>query len=97
VLVTDVGRIAVVRASALGEFVFSLPALYSLKAAYPGAELTLLGAPWHARALSGRPGPVDHVAVVPSMPGLRDGDCAPGELDAFLRWASAEGFDIALQ
>jgi ADP-heptose:LPS heptosyltransferase len=96
-LVTDVGRIAVVRASALGEFVFSLPALYSLKAAYPGAELTLLGAPWHARALSGRPGPVDHVAVVPSMPGLRDGDCAPGELDAFLRWASAEGFDIALQ
>jgi ADP-heptose:LPS heptosyltransferase len=96
-LVTDVGRIAVVRASALGEFVSSLPALYSLKAAYPGAELTLLGAPWHARALSGRPGPVDHVAVVPSMPGLRDGDCAPGELDAFLRWASAEGFDIALQ
>jgi ADP-heptose:LPS heptosyltransferase len=96
-LVTDVGRIAVVRASALGEFVFSLPALYSLKAAYPGAELTLLGAPWHARALSGRPGPVDHVAVVPSMPGLRDGDCAPGELDAFLRWAAAEGFDIALQ
>jgi ADP-heptose:LPS heptosyltransferase len=96
-LVTDVGRIAVVRASALGEFVFSLPALYSLKAAYPGAELTLMGAPWHARALSGRPGPVDHVAVVPSMPGLRDGDCAPGELDAFLRWAAAEGFEIALQ
>jgi ADP-heptose:LPS heptosyltransferase len=108
-LVSDVGRIAVLRANALGDYIFSLPALYALKAAYPGAELTLLGAPWHARALSRRPGPVDRVAVVPAMPGLRDGqgDCEGDgdgdgdyedrDLDGFLRWAGREGFDIALQ
>ncbi len=95
--IDDVRKIAVLRANALGDYVFTLPALYSLKAAYPDAEVTLLGAPWHARVLSGRPGPVDRVAVVPAIPGVRSGDAAPGELDAFRRWAAGEGFDIALQ
>jgi ADP-heptose:LPS heptosyltransferase len=92
-----VGRIAVLHANGLGDFVFSLPALYALKVTYPTAELTLLGSPWHARALSGRPGPIDYVAVVPAVPGIRDGDSQPGELDAFRRWAAGEGFDVALQ
>jgi ADP-heptose:LPS heptosyltransferase len=96
-LVPDVRKIIVLRANALGDYMFSLPALYALKAAYPDAELTLLGAPWHARVLPGRPGPVDHVVVVPAVPGVLGGDSAPGELDAFRRWASAEGFDLALQ
>lgn len=87
----------VLRANALGDYIFTLPALYSLKAAYPDAELTLLGAPWHAKVLSGRPGPIDYVAVVPAVPGVRDGDSPPGELDAFRRWAAGEGFDLALQ
>ena len=34
------------RANALGDFVFSLPALDALRAAYPDAELVLLGAPY---------------------------------------------------
>jgi ADP-heptose:LPS heptosyltransferase len=95
--VPDVSRIAVLRANALGDFIFALPALYALKAAYPRADLTLLGAPWHARELSGQPGPVDHVVVVPAIPGVRDGDGEPGDLDGFSRWAAGEGFDIALQ
>ncbi|NJC68460.1 glycosyltransferase family 9 protein [Planosporangium thailandense] len=96
-LVPDVRKIVVLRANALGDYIFTLPALYSLKAAYPDAEVTLLGAPWHTRVLSGRPGPIDHVAVVPAVPGVRDGDSPPGELDAFRRWAAGEGFDLALQ
>ncbi|MGC9669854.1 glycosyltransferase family 9 protein [Planosporangium sp. 12N6] len=95
--VRAVRKIAVLRANALGDYIFSLPALYALKAAYPGAEVTLLGAPWHARVLSGRPGPIDYVAVVPAVPGVRGGDSPPGELDAFYRWAMGEEFDIALQ
>ncbi|GII20432.1 glycosyltransferase family 9 protein [Planosporangium mesophilum] len=95
--VRAVRKIAVLRANALGDYLFTLPALYSLRAAYPRAELTLLGAPWHARILSGRPGPIDYVAVVPAVSGVRDGDSAPGELDAFRRWAMGEEFDIALQ
>jgi ADP-heptose:LPS heptosyltransferase len=96
-LVPDVRKIVVLRVSALGDYIFTLPALYALKAAYPDAELTLLGAPWHVRVLSGRPGPVDRVVAVPAVPGVLGGDNAPGELDAFNRWAAGEGFDIALQ
>lgn len=59
------------RANALGDFIFALPALDSLRAAYPDAEIVLLGAPWHARFLAGRPGPVDRVMVVPPLPGIR--------------------------
>lgn len=54
-----VRKIAVLRANALGDYVFSLPALDALRAAYPQAEIVLLGQPWHARFLAGRPGPLD--------------------------------------
>ncbi|GIJ48725.1 LPS biosynthesis-related glycosyltransferase [Virgisporangium aliadipatigenens] len=62
-LVDDVKRIAVLRANALGDYVFALPALESLRAAYPDAEIVLLGAEWHVRDLSGRPGPVDRFVL----------------------------------
>ena len=100
-LVPDVRRIAVLRANALGDYIFALPALESLHAAYPAAELVLLGAPWHAAALTGRPGPVDRVLVAPARRGIRDAepdDPAPAaDLDGFLDRARAERFDLALQ
>ena len=70
--VPDVRRIAVLRANALGDFIFALPALDALRAAYPSAEIVLLGAPWHAKLWRDRPGPVDRVLVVPPAPGIRD-------------------------
>src|SRR5207248_9490209 len=50
-----VERIAVLRASALGDFIFCLPALDALRAAYPRAEIVLLALAWHAAFLSGLP------------------------------------------
>jgi len=95
----DVHKIAVLRANGLGDFIFALPALDALRRGYPDAEIVLLGAPWHARFLTGRPGPVDRVVELPPLPGIRQarpgeptGD--PGELLAALR---AERFDLALQ
>lgn len=92
-------RIAVLRANALGDYIFAIPALESLRAAYPDAEIVLLGAPWHARFLSGRPGPVDRVMVVPPLAGVRDAE--PDEVvtpkDEFLQKARLEQFDIAIQ
>jgi ADP-heptose:LPS heptosyltransferase len=100
-LVPDVRRIGVLRANALGDFIFVLPALEALRAAYPEAELVLLGAPWHATALSGRPGPVDRVMVVPASPGIREPQPEDpeleGELAGFWEKARAEEFDLALQ
>lgn len=92
-------RIAVLRANALGDFIFALPALDSLRAAYPQAEIVLLGAPWHARFLAGRPAPVDRVVVVPPLAGVRDAE--PGEpaqpRDEFVAKARLEQYDIAIQ
>ncbi|MFC4020955.1 glycosyltransferase family 9 protein [Micromonospora sp. GCM10011542] len=97
--VPDVERIAVLRANALGDFIFVLPALDSLRAAYPRAEIVLLGAPWHAKLWRDRPGPVDRVLVVPPAPGIRHPE--PGEpesaMDDFVTAAGSERFDLAVQ
>jgi len=77
----DVRKIAVYRANAIGDYIFALPALDALRAAYPDAEIVLLGAAWHARFLTGRPGPVDRVIELPADP------------DAL----RAEGFDLGIQ
>ncbi|SCF39119.1 ADP-heptose:LPS heptosyltransferase [Micromonospora viridifaciens] len=97
--VPDVERIAVLRANALGDFIFILPALEALRAAYPGAEIVLLGAPWHAALGRDRPGPVDRVLVVPPAPGIRGAgpDESPVAMADFLDAARQERFDVALQ
>jgi len=66
----SVRKIAVVRANGIGDYVFSIPALAALRRTYPDAEIVLLGKPWHAAFLAGRPGPIDRVAVVPDYPGV---------------------------
>jgi ADP-heptose:LPS heptosyltransferase len=63
-LVPDVHRLAVLRANALGDLIFVLPALDALRAAYPSAELVLVGRAWHRTLFEDRPGPVDRVAVL---------------------------------
>lgn len=95
----DVERIAVLRANGIGDFIFTLPALEALRATYPEAELVLLGAPWHARWLRDRPGPVDRVLVVPPARGIRgaDPDEPAGSMSDFLAAARRERFDLALQ
>ncbi|MDQ7904964.1 glycosyltransferase family 9 protein [Phytohabitans sp. ZYX-F-186] len=98
-LVDGVGRIAVLRANALGDLVFALPALDALRAAYPRAEIVLLGGPLHAELLTGRPGPVDGVAILPPVEGLRPP--GPGEtpvpVEEFLAGVRTAPFDLAVQ
>lgn len=66
----DVRHIVVLRPNALGDYVFALPALHALRDSYPDARITLLGKPWHAGFLHGRPGPVSDVIVMPPLPGV---------------------------
>ena len=105
----DVRKIAVLRANVLGDYVFTLPALDALRAAYPAAEVVLLGKEWHQSFLRGRPGPVDRVVVVPRSHGVSDGPdlflegrSAPvaEDVDEQARFFEAmrlERFDLALQ
>jgi ADP-heptose:LPS heptosyltransferase len=95
-----VRHIAVLRCNALGDYFMATPALAALHAAFPDAELTLLGGAWHAAFLTGRPGPVDRVVVVPSVPGLAGQPAgAPPEeaLPEFLAEARAHRYDLAVQ
>jgi ADP-heptose:LPS heptosyltransferase len=96
----EVRKIAVLRANAIGDLIFALPALDALRAAYPRAELVLLGQAWHARFWRGRPGPVDRVVVVPPSRGVNGGEAQaedPAELERFFAAMQAERFDLAVQ
>jgi ADP-heptose:LPS heptosyltransferase len=98
-LVHGARRIAVLRANALGDLMFSMPALEALRAAYPEAEITLLGGNWHRELLLSRSSPVDEVVALPAVAGVTSepagGD--PGELEAFFEEMRARRFDLAIQ
>jgi ADP-heptose:LPS heptosyltransferase len=99
-IIPDVSKIAVLRANAIGDFIFTLPALEALRTAYPDAEIVLLGQDWHADFLKNRPGPVDRVEVIPVYHGVgaeHDALEDPSEIQAFFERMQAESFDIAIQ
>jgi ADP-heptose:LPS heptosyltransferase len=102
-ILPGIRKIAVLRANAIGDFIFALPALESLRAAYADAEIVLLGQPWHKRFLEGRPGPVDRVVVIPRKKGVREDRETAGEEDPpamveqFYTDMRAERFDLVLQ
>lgn len=98
--ISAVRKIAVVRANGIGDYCFALPALAALRAAYPDAEIVLLGKPWHAQFLRHRPESVDRVVAVPpyggvsAEPGARED---AGHLEQFFRDMQEERFDLGLQ
>lgn len=98
-LIPDVKKIAVLRSNGLGDFIFTLPALEALRAAYPQAEIVLLGLEWHAQFLDKRPGPIDRVEIVPKSPGVRNDSQEedPAELSRFFEKMEHERFDLAVQ
>jgi ADP-heptose:LPS heptosyltransferase len=98
--VDDVRKIVVLRPSAVGDFVFALPAMQALKQAYPEAELVLAGKAWQRTFLQGRPGPVDRVVVVPPVAGVGASSATEADTAAAGRFVDAmraERFDLAVQ
>jgi ADP-heptose:LPS heptosyltransferase len=99
-IVPGVQKIAVLRANAIGDYLFATPALSAIKQAYRDAELILLGCHWHHAFLVGRPGPVDRVIVVPTLCGINAGVDAEenqDDIDRFLAAMHDERIDIAVQ
>ncbi|HEX7634157.1 MAG TPA: glycosyltransferase family 9 protein, partial [Noviherbaspirillum sp.] len=99
-VIPDVGKIAVLRPNAVGDFVFALPALHALRNAYPDARISYIGKPWHAGFLRNRPGPVDRAVVMPPVPGIgaaSDANVDTASVQAFMRAMQEEEFDLAFQ
>ncbi|MFJ4209487.1 glycosyltransferase family 9 protein [Paenarthrobacter sp. NPDC089675] len=94
---TGVERIAVLRGGGLGDLIYTYPALSALKAAYPNAEVTLLGTPIHKALAAATDGPVDSVEILPFANGVRDGDEDPEALAAFFEDMQERKFDLAVQ
>ena len=68
----NIKKIAILRANALGDFLVTLPAIDAIRAAYPNAEIVLLGKPWHKEFLIKGRCVIDRVIVVPPLKGIRD-------------------------
>lgn len=94
----DVREIAVLRGGGLGDLMFALPAVDALAATYPEARITLLGSPMARALLTGRPGPIAAVEVLPVAPGVRDGAAGPDDegVDTFVERLRGR-FDLAVQ
>lgn len=98
--VPDVKKIAVLRANALGDFIFVLPALRALRETYPHAEIVLLGKTWHQTFVPGRVDTVDRVIAVPPCEGVGEepGTLVDEEVIAdFFEEMRRERFDLAIQ
>ncbi len=98
-IIPDVKKIAVLRANGLGDFVFVIPALEALRDAYPDAEITYLGAPWHTPILQQRMDAVNRALTIPETPGVL---ITGGRIDEraqqdFFERMQAEQFDLAFQ
>jgi ADP-heptose:LPS heptosyltransferase len=98
--IPNLHKIAVLRANALGDLIFALPALDALRSTYPDAEIVLLATDWHRAFLADRPGPVDRVVVVPPSRGVSRApheEDDPAALESFFADMHKERFDLAIQ
>jgi ADP-heptose:LPS heptosyltransferase len=89
-------KIALLRASRLGDFVCTGPALRALRAGAPRAEIVLVTLPL-LRELAERRPEIDRFAAFPGFPGIAQQLFRARPALAFLRRMQAERFDLAVQ
>lgn len=89
-------KVAIFRASRIGDFVCATPALRALRAALVGAEITLVALPL-VQELAARSPHVDRFVPFPGAPGIAEQYFDARRLHRFLGRMQEEHFDLAVQ
>ncbi|WP_439582019.1 glycosyltransferase family 9 protein [Dyadobacter bucti] len=90
-------KIAVFRALQLGDILCAIPAVRALRAAYPDAEITLLGLPWAESLCTRFPAYFDRFIHFPGFSGLPEQAFDPIAYQHFAAQMRDEQFDLILQ
>lgn len=89
-------KVALLRASRIGDFICATPALRALRQALPDAEMTMITLPL-LRELAERCSYVDRYAPFPGFPGLAEQLFEARTATRFVQEMQAERFDLAIQ
>jgi ADP-heptose:LPS heptosyltransferase len=90
-------RIAVLRALKLGDLLCTVPAFRALRAAYPRAEIRLIGLPWSAELVQRYDAYLDELFVLPGFPGFPERPFDARAFARFLDEVQAWAPDLVLQ
>ncbi len=90
------GKVILLRASRIGDFLCAVPAFRALRSALPQAEITLLTLPM-LKDLADRLPYFDRVILFPGYPGIAEQFFDPGRTARFFQEMQAERFDLAVQ
>lgn len=90
----NIKRIGIFRALQLGDMLCSIPAIRSLRAAYPNAEIVLVGLPWAQSFARRFDKYFDDFISFPGYPGLPEQEFFPQAYTSFFR--DIRNFDIDL-
>lgn len=89
-------KVALVRASRIGDFVCATPAFRALRQALPDAEITLIAMPF-VRELVARSRHLDCFVPFPGFPGMAEQFFDARQVTSFFQQMQALQFDLAIQ
>lgn len=89
-------KVALVRASRIGDFVCATPAFRALRQALPDAEITLIAMPF-VRELVARSPHLDCFVPFPGFPGMAEQFFDARQVSSFFQQMQALQFDLAIQ
>ena len=93
----DIRKIAIFRALQLGDMLCTVPAFRALRAAFPEAQITLLGLPWAASFVNRFSTYLDQFIHFPGYPGLPEQPFDSQQWEVFRQQIQDENFDLVLQ